>query len=90
MDAQWYLGDLTGWDDWLSGDDPPSWLRDEVARWIASLTERPWRAPSVPVVLDEVDYEWERRTAFVGEFGVGVDYLVNNLRNQIDIRYVGP
>lgn len=87
--AQWTLGDLSGWDNWLTEEDPAPFLRDEIGTWIARLTEAPWQAPSVPVMLNPPQYDWEARTADVGEFGIGVDYRVNNLVNRIDIRFVG-
>ena len=88
-EAQWFLGDLSGWDRGLKEENPAEFLRDEVGAWVARLTEAPWQAPSVPVMMHPPQFDWEARTASVTEFGIGVDYRVNNIVNRIDIRFVG-
>jgi hypothetical protein len=84
---EYYLGLTDAFHRWVIGDEHPSdELRVAVGNWIASLPDRPWQHPSVPIG-DEGRPRYDRRGARIR--GVGVTYSVDEVTGQIDLDLVG-
>jgi hypothetical protein len=84
---KWFLGLTDAFHRWVVGEEHPAGeLRVAVGTWIASLPDRPWQHPSVPMG-EEGHPRYDRRGARIK--GVGVTYTVDEVTGQIDLDLVG-
>jgi hypothetical protein len=80
--------DLSALDRWIDNTQPGPYLRGVVGRWIATLPDAPWQAPSAP--FDRDDDRYDRRGARpTGAGSVAVIYTVDELTGRITIDDVG-
>jgi len=84
------LGDVSALDEWGQRDDPGFSLWKQVADWISTeLADRPWAAPSVPMLPTE-GQPTEIRSVKVPDTGITAVYQHHHESGRIDLLYVGP